>query len=432
MTEDHLYSLYTQSRVGFCLILLISVLVSCSDNHQYIPKADNMIVSPVCPVLSTCQNRCRAPGDDGYWLAGKYLSNEKRFEDHGDGVFTDHLTGQMWMFALPTPEKIGYGEMVKSSDGAGITGNLFIKEKSVSRFLDEMNAGHFKGYGKGFSDWRWPSVVELVSLFQFTKLNRGVDRQYFGEEFVRRVFGSFDDGSFTSSTDVTDADGGKFQCSLAGAVKKISISRYPDVCLVLVRSITSVAVESGSGRDFAELPETGPRKTNPEVGKQWPNPRFKILRSGSEQDPVDDIVIDHLTGLFWTRDSCPAGKKNWHDALKYCNDLRLGGYDDWRMPNVFEMLSIVCYGFDSPAMVNTSGDSQWKEGDPFRGVMNELYWTSTAEEPRSDHSYVVDMNYGTLKTDYGQPIRGLLDRVLGEYPKHFFWPVRGGDLQNHE
>ena len=34
----------------------------------------------------------------------------------------------------------------------------------------------------------------------------------------------------------------------------------------------------------------------------------------------------------------------WHDALAYCENLDLGGHDDWRLPNVKELQSIVNYG----------------------------------------------------------------------------------------
>lgn len=152
------------------MLVWLSLLVSCSDkrNDDSRTEPQAIVVKPVCPVLSTCQRRSRTPGDDGGWQAGKWLPTEERFLDHGDGTFTDRLTGRMWMFALPTPGQIGYGESVRSKDGTGITGNLFLKEEQVARFLEAMNAGRFGSYGKGFTDWRWPTIVELTSLMQFT------------------------------------------------------------------------------------------------------------------------------------------------------------------------------------------------------------------------------------------------------------------------
>ena len=48
---------------------------------------------------------------------------------------------------------------------------------------------------------------------------------------------------------------------------------------------------------------------------------------------------DATTGLIWVgKDN---GKDiNWHNAMKYCRDLRLGGYSDWRLPTLAELKGI--------------------------------------------------------------------------------------------
>ena len=75
--------------------------------------------------------------------------------------------------------------------------------------------------------------------------------------------------------------------------------------------------------------------------------------------PVDDVVTDTCTGLMWQRapsdvsgdgynmdDRCesegggPSDSVDWCTALQYCEDLSFGGFDDWRMPNIRELLSI--------------------------------------------------------------------------------------------
>src|SRR5690242_17745520 len=48
---------------------------------------------------------------------------------------------------------------------------------------------------------------------------------------------------------------------------------------------------------------------------------------------------DPSTGLMW------AGKDNgkdvnWHKAINYCRDLRLGGYSDWRLATIDELQGI--------------------------------------------------------------------------------------------
>jgi len=49
--------------------------------------------------------------------------------------------------------------------------------------------------------------------------------------------------------------------------------------------------------------------------------------------------VDQSTGLMW------AGKDNgkdvsWKKAMKYCRDLRLAGYSDWRLANMAELQPI--------------------------------------------------------------------------------------------
>ncbi len=64
-------------------------------------------------------------------------------------------------------------------------------------------------------------------------------------------------------------------------------------------------------------------------------------------DGGDGTVTDAATGLMWQQAN---GEENpgdyqfdWRNALSYCEDLSLAGYDDWRLPDVKELQSIVDY-----------------------------------------------------------------------------------------
>ncbi|MFI3200817.1 MAG: DUF1566 domain-containing protein [Eubacteriales bacterium] len=53
----------------------------------------------------------------------------------------------------------------------------------------------------------------------------------------------------------------------------------------------------------------------------------------------DGTTYDHNTGLTW--ETIPlGGKMTWEEAVAYCENLTLGGYDDWRIPTVEELFSI--------------------------------------------------------------------------------------------
>ena len=112
-------------------------------------------------------------------------------------------------------------------------------------------------------------------------------------------------------------------------------------------------------------------------GVTWPNPRFT--------DNGDGTVTDNLTGLIWTKDANIYGDRTWSEAVSDCAACSVGGYTDWYLPNLRELLSLSHYGFDYPAVPDTAGTGQWSQGDPFdnldigQGPWGSLpgFWSST-------------------------------------------------------
>lgn len=92
-------------------------------------------------------------------------------------------------------------------------------------------------------------------------------------------------------------------------------------------------------------------------------------------------VLDTKTNLMWTRDGNLAGKEmNWDDAQAYVHSLnneRYAGYNNWRLPNKYELAAMAQYGKDAGY-----GSSEKKISDYFneRGfikVQPHYYWSST-------------------------------------------------------
>lgn len=54
---------------------------------------------------------------------------------------------------------------------------------------------------------------------------------------------------------------------------------------------------------------------------------------------ADKTVTDKATGLMWMQEETPMLKQK--EALEYCKNLRLGGYDDWVMPSVKELATLI-------------------------------------------------------------------------------------------
>ncbi len=82
-------------------------------------------------------------------------------------------------------------------------------------------------------------------------------------------------------------------------------------------------------------------------------------------DLGNGIVRDNATGLEWQQ--AEGGNWTWGSALSYCEGLSLGGYSDWRLPNMNELESIVDNTRVNPA-INTAY---------FPNVYSASYWSST-------------------------------------------------------
>ena len=90
-------------------------------------------------------------------------------------------------------------------------------------------------------------------------------------------------------------------------------------------------------------------------------------------DNFDDTVTDTCTGLMWQKDTGnDRNTLNWCAALEYCENLTFAGHEDWRLPNVRELQSIVDYG-----------RNPWSI-DPVFGASPNFYWSSTSVAPCLD------------------------------------------------
>lgn len=57
-------------------------------------------------------------------------------------------------------------------------------------------------------------------------------------------------------------------------------------------------------------------------------------------DIEDDVVMDKKTGLMWQRKRAP-NTMNYQNAVNYCENLALGDYNDWRLPSISELKTLI-------------------------------------------------------------------------------------------
>jgi hypothetical protein len=159
-----------------------------------------------------------------------------------------------------------------------------------------------------------------------------------------------------------------------------------------------------------------------EMGVEWPNPRFT--------DNQDGTVTDNMTGLIWLQNANCDEAKTWADALTWANGLydgcgSCGGTNndcnlsdgssagDWRLPNRFELESLLHLGVPSPNVPDTVGTGQWSEGDPFTNIQSSFYWSSTTNADNMEKARRLRLYDGYLLAD---------DKTNTNY----VWAVRGG------
>ena len=118
--------------------------------------------------------------------------------------------------------------------------------------------------------------------------------------------------------------------------------------------------------------------------------------------PDEKQIIDTQGHRIWQ--ACSAGQNgtdctetatmmNWKSALSYCQALSWGGHDNWRLPDVKELMSIVDFNTQFPAI-----NSDFFPNTPFYGIdLNDnnagQYWSSTSRE-YNDFALYVNFSFG--------------------------------------
>jgi len=124
----------------------------------------------------------------------------------------------------------------------------------------------------------------------------------------------------------------------------------------------------------------------------------------------EGTVKDNLTGLMWTQDA-GVFANGLLNAVSACKSCSAGNYDDWRLPNVREIQSLLDYEEHSPAL---------PAGHPFTNVCSYLtecyyhYWSSTNNYYSLGAAILmVEMDAGTV-------------RIYSKFSGGYVLCVRGG------
>ena len=212
------------------------------------------------------------------------------------------------------------------TDGDGvITTDDKLTLTEAELYVKTLNAAGFGGY----NDWRLPTIKEQYSLIDFS----GTDPSGF-------------EGTDTSAlTPFIDTGVFDFAYGDTGAGERIIDSQYASDTLYVYEESLCFGVNFADGRikgyGLSMPGRAGSDKTF-FVTCVRGNPAYGI---NDFADNGDGTITDKATGLMWSQNDSGTGM-NWEEALAWVQTMNAEqylGYDDWRLPNVKELQSIVDY-----------------------------------------------------------------------------------------
>ena len=106
-------------------------------------------------------------------------------------------------------------------------------------------------------------------------------------------------------------------------------------------------------------------------------------------DPATWYTVDYSTALMWQYLN-DGQRRIWPEAHAYARGLRLGGFDDWRVPNITELLSILDFTGELPCFDTKAFDLAIQE------PWYHTFWTSTTPPTNRSEAFVVSFKYGTI------------------------------------
>jgi hypothetical protein len=208
-------------------------------------------------------------------------------------------------------------------------------------------------------------------------------------------------GSMCTNGACSGAPGAAACCTNActnGATQCVSGSNL-ETCSVAANGCSVFATSSCSTGSVCE--RYAPAACADPNWAEWPMPNgpADVAAAGapnpeSYQDNGDGTVTDNTTGLMWQQ-AVPAQELSWSVAAGYCPSLTLGGHNDWRLPTVIELMSLLDYG-----QVTGFGQAQVPliNGIVFPATPADPYWSSTVVGGSASVAWYVDFGYGVAST----------------------------------
>lgn len=253
---------------------------------------------------------------------GYYKVGQERKYARQNDVVTDLLTGLAW----------------QDTNETGDSETIFDWAEAQS-YCSELTLN-------SHSDWRLPTIHELKSLVVYDKEYPAVIGAF--EHLIRDFDDGFNDEYWSSTLDASDS-------TMAWVIG----SFYGDDRFYPIFNFAKVRCVRGEEK------------------------RFSVY----QQEETLGIVTDTATNLVWQDDyhdnNNSVKKTSYSDALNYCESLILAQKDDWRLPNINELYSLIDKTRTYPSI------------DPsFKKVVASEYWSSTTDIKYPDNQWTVNFAFG--------------------------------------
>jgi hypothetical protein len=298
---------------------------------------------------------CPSPGEPFYGQDGNYDTNTQSYtklDENGDdlpGTATswfmvrDNVTGLIW-------------EVKTDNDPPDIhdKDHIYYWPDVQDLFIAPLNSAQFGG----FTDWRMPTIKELSFIRNMDTYNPSISTTYFPNTK------SNDDWSSTYLTPAFH-----YLWIVDFYTGRVGIAKY---IMTYDRYVRAVRGELFSTNNF--------------------------INNG------DGTITDTSTGLMWelkdSKDKMPNYENphdadniySWKDALSLCENLSLAGYNNWRLPDINELQSIVDYSRYAPAIDPVFSNT-------VSSYFSSEYWSSTTDTSNPYRAWRVDFYYGHVLSD---------------------------------
>jgi Protein of unknown function (DUF1566) len=340
--------MYNSKKVFIVLltVLLLAGLTFVISNHSFAGEGQMMYkLGEDYTIVDTSQDKSYdsygkeitpEKGDDFYGQDSQHRGNQPHYVICDDEVVIDVTTGLMWQ--RKPGEKVTFDDTFKKAEDCRL---------------------------QDFDDWRVPTIKELYSLINFTGSTGKSAKDsipYIDTDYFEFTYGDESKGER------------HIDSQYWSATEYVSTTMNSDA--------TVFGVNFADGR-IKGYPKMTPGR--PGNSKKSDKKMFVIFVRGSTDYGVNDFkdnddgtITDQATKLMWSKADSKKGM-NWEQAFTWVqekNEKNYLGHNDWRLPNIKELQSIVDYT-RSPKTTNSAAIDPIFEISKEKEGTYPFFWSST-------------------------------------------------------